>query len=53
MRRRSWFMTLVNEVKSASQHTVSWDAANVPSGVYYSRLSTGHGTHVRKLVLAK
>jgi hypothetical protein len=46
--------TLVNEKKSAGTYTVTWNAAaNMPSGVYYYRLSAGSFTEVKKLVLLK
>ena len=44
---------LVNEKKIAGEHTVQWDAAELPSGVYHYRLQTGSGSQTRKLVLLK
>jgi pimeloyl-ACP methyl ester carboxylesterase len=45
---------LVNEKKSAGTYTVTWNAAaNMPSGVYFYRLSVGSFAEVKKLVLLK
>jgi hypothetical protein len=37
---------LVNEIKQAGHHSVSWDASDVPSGVYYYslRVQLSHGS---------
>jgi hypothetical protein len=44
---------LVNEEKSAGMHTMSWDAAGFPSGVYFYRLTAGNFTETRRMLLAK
>jgi hypothetical protein len=45
---------LVNEKKSAGTYTLTWSAAaNIPSGVYFYRLSAGSFAEVKKLVLLK
>ena len=44
---------LVNGVVSAGGHTVSWNAANMPTGVYFYRLESGNFTQTRKLLLVK
>lgn len=44
---------LVNEVKTPGIHTVSLDAANLASGIYFYRMDTGQGSQVRKMVLLK
>ncbi|MBA4312702.1 MAG: hypothetical protein C0417_08735 [Chlorobiaceae bacterium] len=45
--------TLVNEVKQPGIYTVSWDANNFPSGVYYYRLQSGKSSETKKLILMK
>ena len=45
--------TLVNEERLAGPHHVLWNASNVPSGVYFSRLETKNGTLVSKLLLVR
>jgi len=45
--------TLVNEVKSAGSYTVTFNALNLPSGVYFYRLQTGTFTETKKLVLLR
>ncbi len=44
---------LADEQYSAGEHTITWDAANMPSGVYLYRLSVGDNVQTRKLMLAK
>ena len=44
---------LVDGVVSAGGHTVSWNAANMPTGVYFYRLESGNFTQTRKLLLVK
>jgi hypothetical protein len=45
--------TLVNDKQAAGSHSVKFDAANLPSGVYFYRLTSGNSSVVRKLVLVK
>ncbi|MBD3165346.1 T9SS type A sorting domain-containing protein [bacterium] len=50
--------TLVNAVRQAGNHTVTWNGTSdngiaVASGVYFVRLSAGDNTQVRKMVLTK
>jgi hypothetical protein len=44
---------LVNEVKSAGEYVVEWDAGTLPSGVYFHRMQTGSQTVVRRATLLK
>ena len=44
---------LVDGVVSAGGHTVSWNAANMPTGVYFYRLESGNFTQTKKLLLVK
>ena len=46
-------MTLVNEKQNAGSHSVSFNAANLPSGVYFYRLQAGNYTATKKLVFIK
>jgi len=45
--------TLVNDYRQAGSYNVTFDAANLPSGVYYYELSTGQNTSVKRMVLLK
>jgi hypothetical protein len=45
--------TLVNGEVSPGEHMVTWNAVNMPSGVYYCRLTLGSIAAVRKMVLLK
>ena len=44
---------LIDGVVSAGAHTVSWNAANMPTGVYFYRMESGNFTQTRKLLLVK
>ncbi len=44
---------LVNEVKAPGEYSVSFDASDLGSGVYFYRLRTGDFVETRKLVLMK
>lgn len=44
---------LVDQMEDAGNKTVSFDAASLPSGVYFYRLATPSVTLVRKLVLVR
>jgi hypothetical protein len=46
-------VTLINEIKSPGNYTVEFDGANLPSGVYFAKLSSGTLQSVRKIVLMK
>jgi hypothetical protein len=45
--------TIVNEEKPAGSHTVSFNASNLASGVYFYTLNAGSFTEVRKMMLMK
>jgi hypothetical protein len=42
-----------NERKTAGQHEVSFDAANLPSGVYFYKLQTESYVEIKRMVLIK
>jgi hypothetical protein len=44
---------LVDEVLDATWHEVSWDAASLPAGVYFCRLTSGAITRTRPMVLLR
>ncbi len=46
-------MTLVNEFKSAGEHNIEFNAAALPSGVYFYRILSGNYNEVKKMVLLK
>lgn len=46
-------ITLVNEFKEAGNHTLKFNAVNLPSGVYLYRISTGEFSQTKKLILLK
>lgn len=49
----STVMTLVDEQQSAGSHSVTFDAADLPSGVYLYRLNAGSYTETKKLVVVR
>ena len=45
---------LLGGYQSSGEHSIVWDAKNLPSGIYFARLSSTNGqTQTRKLVLMK
>ncbi len=44
---------LFDGAQSEGEHTVSFNASSLPSGIYFYRLKTSEKTEVRKMVLAK
>jgi hypothetical protein len=40
-------------IKQAGAHSVTWDAGDVPSGVYFARLESGDQTRAIKMVLLR
>jgi len=45
--------SLVNEEKEPGYHTVEFNAANLPSGVYFYQLKTGSFIETKKMILLK
>jgi hypothetical protein len=46
--------TLINnELKSAGEYTINFDATNLPSGIYFYRLQAVDFVEVRKMMLLK
>ena len=45
--------TLVNEEKPVGTYELNWNAANLPSGVYFYRLQAGDFVQTRKMILLK
>jgi hypothetical protein len=45
--------TLVNEEKTAGNYTVEFNAANLPSGIYFYRIQAGSFVETKKMVLMK
>jgi hypothetical protein len=46
-------VTLVNENKSPGTYTAQWSAANMSSGMYFSRLESNGEQQIRKMILMK
>lgn len=44
---------LVDEQKSAGSYTTIWDGSQFSSGLYFYKMSSAHGTVVKKLLLVK
>jgi plastocyanin len=45
--------SLVDQSQTAGIHQVIWNAADVPTGVYFYRIEAGDFTQTRKMLLAK
>jgi ligand-binding sensor domain-containing protein len=45
--------TLVNDIRPAGLHKLSWDASGLPSGVYFYRLQAGHSSATKKMMLLR
>src|SRR5207249_11873769 len=45
--------TIVNENKAPGAYAVPWDARNIPSGVYFYRLTAGNFTGVKQMLLIR
>jgi len=46
-------LSLVNEFKQAGSYSVTFDATNYPSGVYYYKITVGNFVQVRKMILIR
>ncbi|MDP1677381.1 MAG: T9SS type A sorting domain-containing protein [Bacteroidota bacterium] len=46
-------ITLVNEWKETGYHYVEWNAASLPSGVYFYKIQSEHFTESKKMILTK
>ncbi len=44
---------LVNEYKQAGKFNISFDASNLPSGIYFYHLTAGEFSSVKKMILVK
>jgi hypothetical protein len=44
---------LVNGEKEAGQHSVEFDAASLPSGVYFYKIQAGSFVETKKMILIK
>jgi hypothetical protein len=45
--------TLVNDERSAGFHTISWDASDIATGIYFYRLEANGFTDVKKMLFLK
>jgi len=45
--------TLVNGIQTAGRHSVTWDASEAASGIYFYKLSAGDHTSVKRMALLK
>ncbi|MDX1591309.1 MAG: T9SS type A sorting domain-containing protein, partial [Balneolaceae bacterium] len=45
--------TLVDEAMSAGEHTATWNASDMPSGIYIVQLESGNQVFTRKITLIK
>ena len=45
--------TLVNEVHQAGNYKVTFDATNLPAGIYFYRLQSGGFVKTKKMILLK
>ena len=44
---------LVSEKQKAGYHQAEWDASNLPSGIYYYKITAGNYQNVKKMILLK
>jgi plastocyanin len=45
--------TIVNGKESAGPHEIQFNAANLPSGIYFYRVQTGNAVQMRRMLLLK
>ncbi|MDZ7764294.1 MAG: T9SS type A sorting domain-containing protein [Melioribacteraceae bacterium] len=45
--------TLVNEVKAPGNYSVTFDATDLSSGIYFYRLTSGRFNQTRKMILLR
>ncbi|MCK5738322.1 T9SS type A sorting domain-containing protein, partial [bacterium] len=45
--------TLVDEIQAAGTHEITFDAANLPSGVYLASFRSGDTHHIQKMLLTR
>ena len=45
--------TLVNQKQNPGNYEVTWDASNVPSGVYFYQLTSGNFVKTKKMILLR
>ncbi|MBO6571999.1 MAG: T9SS type A sorting domain-containing protein, partial [Balneola sp.] len=45
--------TLISSLKSKGSHSVTWNATQFASGMYFYRLNTPDGSTTRKMMLIK
>uniref|UniRef100_A0A7V2ZM15 T9SS type A sorting domain-containing protein n=1 Tax=Ignavibacterium album TaxID=591197 RepID=A0A7V2ZM15_9BACT len=50
---RNEVVTLVNEYKEAGKYKIEFDASNIPSGIYYYKISAGSFSDVKKMMVIK
>jgi hypothetical protein len=46
-------VTLVNEYKEAGRYKIEFDASNIPSGIYYYKVTAGSFSDVKKMLVIK
>jgi len=46
-------VTLVNEEKTVGTYEVTWNASNLPSGIYFYKIQTGSFSKTKKMILMK
>ena len=46
-------VTLVDGMREAGEHTASWNASDMPSGLYIAQLEVGGEVFIRKMTLIK
>ena len=45
--------TLLEGVQNPGEHSLTWDASHLPSGVYFARLATNNATKSGKMLLLR